>query len=300
MSITEIARPTDRADWLKLRHVHANASDAGVYMNCHPFKSLADLVVEKLAAEPEDITSRAMERGNRLEAAVADWWAADHGLEVYEPEVMYCSGRLLATLDRRIVGADRDAVEVKTTAKRVGGVEEHWFWQGQAQMLCADLDRVHFAVLDGSMDLVSYTIERDDEAIERLVAAVESVWTWLDLGMTPEGCDLAAEHLAKLYPSPAPGSVVEAEGDGIAIVQAWLRAKDELSEAEKAEKTCRDKLCALLGDAEAVAVNGKPFVTWKAQTRTSFDSKALLADQPELGAKYERTSAFRVLRAVKK
>lgn len=299
MSAAEILRPAERGDWLKLRHGHANASDAAAYMGVHPFKTLAQLVVEKLAAEPEDITSRAMERGNCLEAAVADWWADAVGVAVYEPEVMYVKGRLLATLDRRIVGNDREAVEVKTTSKRVVEVEPYWWWQVQAQMLCADLDRVHVAVLDATMDLSAYTVDRDDEAIASLVEQVERVWSFLDLGMVPEGCELTADDVAKMHPTPEPGSVVEVEGDGIAIVQSWLRAKDELSEAEKAEKACRDKLCALLGDAEAVAVNGQPFVTWKPQVRTSVDLKALKAEMPEIAAKFERSSSFRVLRAVK-
>lgn len=299
MTITEIPRPAERVDWLKLRHGYANASDAAVYMGSHPFKTLGQLVVEKLAADPEDITSRAMERGNRLEAAVADWWADATGVGVYEPECMYANGRLLTTLDRRIVGNDREAVEVKTTSRRITEPEPYWIWQVQAQMLCADLDRVHLAVLDGTMDLSSYTVDRDDKAISQLVEQVERVWSFLDLGMVPEGCDLTADDIAKMFPTPDPGSVVEVEGDGIAIVQAWLRAKEDLTTAEKAEKACRDKLCGLLGDAEAVAVNGQPFVTWKPQVRTSVDLKALKAELPEIAAKFERATSFRVLRPVK-
>ena len=36
-------------------------------------------------------------------------------------------------------------------------------------MHCADLERVHLAVLDASMNLATYVVERDDEAIARLV-----------------------------------------------------------------------------------------------------------------------------------
>lgn len=291
---TTIPRPTDRAEWLRVRHGWANASDAAVYLGCHPFKSLADLVVEKLAVDPVEVTSRAMERGNRLEAAVADWWADEHGVAVVEPEVMYACGRILATLDRAIVGNDREAVEVKTTAQRVSDVEPSWWWQTQAQMFCADLDRVHVAVLDGSMDLSSYTVDRDDEAIAALVEQVEKVWAFLDLGMTPEGVELSPEHLAALHPEPAPGSFVDV--DDTQVVTRWQDAKALLSEAEKAEKEARAEVCRLIGEAEGVRHMGRVLCTWKAQTRSSVDTKALLTDHPDLAAKYERTTSFRVLR----
>jgi putative phage-type endonuclease len=298
VSVVEIPRPADRLDWLEVRKGYANASDAAVYLGCHPFKSLADLAVEKLSPVVEK-TSRAMERGNRLEAAVADWWADEHRVAVYEPGVMYANGRILATLDRRIVGNDLEALEVKTTAKRVDAPAAYWWWQVQAQMFAADLERVHLAVLDGSMDLSSYTVDRDGDAIGSLVEQVERVWSFLDLGMVPEGVELTAEHVATLHPEPVPESVVDAEGDGVDIVRSWLEAKRLLSDAEKAEKDARNRLCALLGDAEVLRIDGRPVCSWKAQSRTSVDTKTLLADHPDLAVKYERTSSFRVLRPVK-
>lgn len=295
MSVTEIPRPSERNEWLAERHKWANASDAAVYMGCHPFKTLADLTVEKLAENPPDVTNRAMERGNRLEAAIADWWADENGVAVYEPSVMYAAGRILATLDRRIHGNDREALEIKTTAKKVDEPEGYWFWQVQAQMVCADLDRVHIAALDGTMDLKTFVVERDDVAIGRLIQAVETVWGYFDLGMVPECVELGAEHVAALHPEPEPGSVVDAD-EQLDVVADWLVAKDKADAATKAEKEARDRLCALIGEAETVRINGVPVATWKAQTRTSLDTKALLADHPDLKSKYERTSSFRVLR----
>lgn len=299
MSTATIEKPTDRTAWLQVRHGYANASDAAVYMGCHPFKTLADLVVEKLSDEPENKTSRAMERGNRLEAVIAEWWSDDHGIEIHEPDVMYVNGRLLANPDRLIAGAPREALEVKSTALRVSGVEEYWWWQAQAQMHCGGWERIHFAVLDASMDLSSYVVERDDAAIERLVAQVEQVWSFLDLGMVPEGVELGAEHVARMHPIPTPGSAVEVEGKAIELVHEWVAAKAALGEAEKTEKACRDAVCRMLGDAEAATVDGRTLLTWKAQARSSVDTKSLLADHPELVGQYERTTTFRVLRPTK-
>lgn len=299
MSIATIEKPADRTAWLQVRHGYANASDAAVYMGCHPFKTLADLVVEKLSDEPENKTSRAMDRGNRLEAVIAEWWSDDHGIEIHEPDVMYVNGRFLANPDRLIAGAPLEALEVKSTALRVSGVEDYWWWQAQAQMHCGGWERIHFAVLDASMDLSSYVVERDDAAIARLVAQVEQVWSFLDLGMVPEGVELGAEHVARMHPIPAPGSAVEVEGKAIELVQEWVAAKAALGEAEKVEKAARDAVCRMLGDAEAATVDGRTLLTWKAQARSSVDTKALFTDHPELVGQYERTTTFRVLRPTK-
>ena len=120
-----------------------------------------------------------MRRGRHLEPAVADWWAEEHDVELVEPVVMYIAAPLAATLDRLIVGSDDEAVEVKTTADVVDEPARYWWWQVQAQMHCADLARVHLAVLDATMTLKSFTIVRDDSAIadlvERAAAVIEPV-----------------------------------------------------------------------------------------------------------------------------
>ena len=86
--------------------------------------------------EPVDDGNAATRRGQYLEGAIAEWWSDEHGIALYEPDVMYVRGPILATLDRRIVGNDTDAVEIKTTAKHVAGPERYWWWQMQAQMYC--------------------------------------------------------------------------------------------------------------------------------------------------------------------
>jgi predicted phage-related endonuclease len=51
-----------------------------------------------------------------------------------------------------------------------------------------------------------------------------------------------------------------------------------------------------MGDAEEAELNGTVRVTWKAQSRSSLDSKALKEAHPDLAEQYTKTSSFRVLR----
>jgi hypothetical protein len=64
-----------------------------------------------------------------------------------------------------MVGSDTDAVEIKTTTRRVSEPERYGWWQCQAQCLAAGLHRVHLAVLDRSMDLATFVVEADANAM---------------------------------------------------------------------------------------------------------------------------------------
>ena len=74
-----------------------------------------------------------MIRGRLAEPFVADWYAIDAGIELYEPTEMFANGVCLATLDRLPVTPDGTAIEIKTTAKRLDGYPER-YWTDQAQM----------------------------------------------------------------------------------------------------------------------------------------------------------------------
>lgn len=296
--VTTLARSDDKAQWLKDRHPYANASDAAVYVDRHPYKTLSDLVAEKLAPEPTDNGNKDTDRGLCLEGAVADWWSDDHGLAVVEPDVMYRHGRLLATLDRRVVGADKDALEVKTTRHEVVEVKEHWWWQAQAQIVCADLDRVHFAVLDCTMDRKDFTVERDDDAIRRLLGAIEQVWAFLELGMVPEGVLLSADHVAHVHPEHESGTWVDLDDDALATIKYWAELRQHRIEIEKREKALKDDVARIIGDAEGAKCQGIPVVTWRASKPvTKLDVKALREKYPRAVARFDRsvTGARRLL-----
>ena len=144
-----IQRPSGPNSWLRVRHAYFNASAAATLYGEHPFQTLTGVVHTKLAPfGGPGVDNPATRRGRHLEPAIANWWAEEHHLDLYEPTVLYAAFPLLATLDRRIVGRNREAVEIKTTSHVVTEPAPYWVWQVQAQMACAELDRVHLAVLD--------------------------------------------------------------------------------------------------------------------------------------------------------
>ncbi len=232
-----------------------------------------------------------MRRGIYLEAAIANWWADDHGIALDEPDVMYVRGPLMATLDRRIVGNDTDAVEIKTTAKYISRPERYWWWQCQAQMYCADLERVHVAVLDASMALSTYVVERDDGAIADLVTRATSVMTFVSVDQWPR-------HVPTTRPETIAHTdkVVELDERGSQALTSWLAVRDQLHDLEALEAAHKAALIEVLGDAQAATIDGVSVLTYRVHTRSSIDLTRLRAEHPGLAAELSTESIVRVLR----
>ena len=71
------------------------------------------------------------------------------------------------------------------------------------------------------------------------------------------------------------------------------RDADAVAEEIKATEAA---IMRALGDAEIGLLAGKKVVTWKPQSRTTIDSKALKAEMPEVAKRFSKTSSSRVLR----
>ena len=116
-------------EWLNVRWKdedglsRISASVAAALHGQHPYTSMADLAVELLSPEPPtpSETNAAMDRGNRLEPVLVQWFADLEKVEVKTPEEMYAFEsedgklRLIATLDG--ITPDGIPVEIKTSNK---------------------------------------------------------------------------------------------------------------------------------------------------------------------------------------
>jgi putative phage-type endonuclease len=299
MTATTLPRPADREAWLDLRESYFNASDAATLFGEHPFTSLGDVAVRKLTGHRQRDDNQAMTRGRRLEDAIAAWWSDEHGLAVYEPDVLHLRAPILATLDRLIVGTDTDAVEVKTTAKKITRPERYWWWQVQAQCWAAGLDRVHLAVLDASMDLTTYVVQRDDDAIAELVARAQRFMDQVAKGVVPVEADLVYRHLNVLAVAaePSPPVTLTAEQalavDELADVRAKLRLLGDAEDRLKAE------VAEALGTATEGRYGGDVVVTWRPVTSSRLDIAAVRARHPSVYAECSTATTTRHLRVVK-
>jgi predicted phage-related endonuclease len=291
MNPTTLPKPADRTDWLEQRHGYWNASSTATLFHEHPFQNLHTEVTAKLAPVVNGHENQAMKRGRHLEAAVSDWWAEDTGLELYEPDVVYTYGPIMATLDRRIVGNDTDAVEIKTTTKEVDRPERYWWWQVQTQMLCADLERVHIVAMDGTMQLKTWIVERDDTAVDQIVDAATPIMDSIRDGVMPN-------WIKPPPPAKHTDHVIELDDDGQLLVHDLAALRADIKALGETESQLKNLIGEVLGNAQAGTVNGDQIVVYRSSTRRTIDARALRAEHPDIADEYTKSKTFRSLRVV--
>ena len=308
--------------WLKLRHrdpdglAIVSASEAAAVHNEHKFLSKYQLAALKVADEPQFTeSSRAMERGNRLEPVLIQWVGDELGVPLVAPEVMftYYAGGMIATLDAidrtsnagLVVprGADSSAgfdppevvVEIKTYNRPWDGVlPRYWYWQGVQQSICAHVDEIVWGVFDSSLDLHIHIQRVSYEEKQRHVQAVTEFLNSIRDGQVPAVWATSYEDVSAMH-SVADGGKVDLSDydDMIVRLREVQRLKKAMGEEEEQIKAFFGQV---LGSNEAGVVDGAELVTWKPQTRKSFDQKRFAQDHPALYAGYQTSSTFRVMR----
>lgn len=309
-----IDKPIHGSDqWLWLRHRNEKnrpvitASDAAAVHGEHKYKTRFELFREKLADQPPRTEQNdAMERGTRLEPVIRDWAADRLGFELVEPDFMYWNGDEVAPMmvtpdainwEHR---HDRESspelyLEIKTYSQMwTGELSRTWYWQGVHAAICADIEVVTWAIFDSTLSLHIYEQKiTDDEKQKHREAVQDFVW-WLDTGEPNPDWPMTYDDVSQANPNSITGSVDITEAAPLLDVLRELNVqKKELADQESELKA---RIGALLGAFEAGTVNGDVAVTWRSQSRTSFDSKRFEKDHPELCKEYQKESSFRVMR----
>lgn len=302
VSLTTIPKPAIRSDWLAARHGYYNASDAGCLYGVHPHRNLADVAIDKLADSPGDAEpTEAMERGNRLEPFLLEWFGDRHGVKVLVPDRLFVAGRIMATIDGEIPGNDLAWIEAKTTAYRWDEVPEHVYWQVVAQGAASGRRKCHVVWIDADMRFKEQTIGVPEEHVADFVERAERFMDFIALGMVPEGLEMTAAQVVQMFPIPAQGKLAAVDDDQLLAVIEWEQCRSARLTAEKLEEAAKDRVAMMFEDAEGLTHDGRLVATWKAnRPSVKPDWRALEADQPDLVAQYRReTPGARVMRAKK-
>lgn len=293
-------------EWLAVRWRNENgdarisASVAAAVHDQHAFITGGDLAIELLAeAAPQPkAQNQAMERGNRLEPMIRDWAASMFGIGITEPVQMYCYDepgvRLIATLDG--MTDNNVPVEIKTTTRKwEGELPASWYWQGVQQALCADADSVEWIVFDSTMQLHRHLqkVTSDEKRIH--IEKCREFLADIDLGIIPFGAQIKAEHATYMHPK-ADGTSVELASETVELVSELANTRKQIATLEKQESELKGRIGLALGDAATGMFDGNEVVSWKNQTRTSFDQKRFEQEHPALAEKFRKETTIRVMK----
>ena len=143
------------------------------------------------------------------------------------------------------------------------------------------------------MQIVDWEMKRNHiEAVKEFLIPIQR-------GEIPEGVAFGYDHIATMFPETE-DVAVELDPTVLEMVDLLEKAKSHKNHWEKEEDRVKALIAEQLGSATTGTVDGNTLVTWKQQSRTSLDTKALNAAHPGLLDQFQKSSTFRVLRISRK
>lgn len=295
-------------EWLALRHKYIGGSDAAAVVGMNAWVSPYSLWAEKTGRLPGFEGNLATEVGTYLEEFVAQKFAQETGKKVRKCNLSWFNDQYpfaIANIDREIVGEDA-GLEIKTTSelntKKFNGGEypANYYCQCMHYLAVTGKKRWYLAVLIGNREFKWFTIERDEDEIKALMDAEAAFWEQVKTDVPPvaDGTSSTADTLSALYPN--------SNDDAIGIgayekdLDDYFRLKDQLENIASTIDGIVNRLKAHLQECER-GEGEKYKVSWKTQSRSSFDYKKFIKDHPQMDvSKYFKTTNTRPFRVTEK
>ena len=278
-----------REEWLMRRRKTIGGADAagivGLSRWASPFSVWADKTGR--AAEKED--TEAMRQGRDLEDYVARRWMEDTGKRVYRlPAMLYHPQYPFAHADvDRMVTGENAGLECKTTfsldLKQFNGVEfpVQYYAQCVHYLAVTGADRWYLAVLAYGRGFFTFVLERDQAEIDALMAAEADFWKLVEQDTPPDadGSEATSAALRELYPI-SEHTAADLFGRDT-VLKEYMRLKEDKKTLDTRLGEIENTIKADMGEAES-GFCGLFHISWKSQTRQSFQTKEFAKDHPNI------------------
>lgn len=293
----------NREEWRKLRKQGIGGSDAGAVIGLNRYKTAFDVYADKLGLVPEMPDNEAMRQGRDLEEYVAQRFTEKTGLKVKKHEEFIRNSEYpfaFANVDRLIEG-ENAGLECKTanslSLKRYknGEYPEEYYCQCMHYMAVTGFDKWYLAVLIFGTEFKIFEIKRDEEEIKSLMQAEQSFWEnniQKRKPPAPMGTEQNDRTINELYPYSNAATIILPSEKLIKEREEKVKLIKKL-EQDKAKIEQEIKL--MLGENEAAEGNNY-IVTWKSQSRQTFDYKRFAEETDIDLSEYIKTSTYRVLK----
>ena len=298
-----------REEWLAHRRNGIGGSDAAAVVGMSEYTSPYMLWCDKTGRSKETEETEALRQGRDLEEYVAFRFIEAMAKKVHRSNFMYKNTQYpwaQANVDR-LVSGENAGLECKTTnilnlkKFKNGEFPDRYYTQCVHYMAVTGADRWYLAVLVLGSDFKVYTIERDEDEIEALMMAEKAFWedyVLADKESPMQGFPKESELVNAQYPDDN-GETIEAP-EMVDILTNYFELKAMADEYKKRAEAVQNEIKAEMGECSCLLAGGHK-VTWKNQTRTSFDYKRLIEDNPEEDySGYFKSSVSRVFRATEK
>lgn len=291
-------------EWLRYRRMGIGGSDAAVLLGISKWKSELELFLEKTGqSEDLEVDNEAMQWGRIMEPVIRNHFQNVTGKKVVEVHAILQHEKypyMIADIDGLTEDDEGNPaiLEIKTASeyKRAEWEEDippYYMTQICHYLFVTGLEKAYVAVLIGGNTFKLYEVDADKELEEMLFSVETEFWNKVLTNTRPalDGSDAARDYLDKTFKGGNKDSV-ELPEEAIAFIDQYISAseKEDAAKAEKQEASNRIK--ELLGDNEK-GTCGDHSISWTSVSSERLDSKKLKEEQPEVYAKYAKSSNSR-------
>jgi putative phage-type endonuclease len=271
-------RALPRPEWLEMRREGLGGSDAAAALGLSPYASPLALYLDKVDPHP-DVDKPIYEAGRRAEPMIADWFADDTGWKVFYAPVMLRSRRhnfMLANPDRFVLETNGEwsvlelkNVDVSKSHEWESGPPLYARIQGLHYLdVCGeDYVRLHLAACIGGRRFVRYTVERDRELLEDLIAGEERFWTMVTLRRMPDvDSDPSTKEALKAHYAEPTGEVKQVGQKMLDLIAQRAARKESIKVMQAQLDEIENQMIVEMDGAEIGEFEGETVVTWKVST----------------------------------
>ena len=293
-----------REEWLQHRMKSIGGSDAGALLGLNPYKSPYALWAEKTGeVTPDDISDKeAVRLGNDLEDYVAMRWMEKTGKKLRrDNNILYNTDYPFAhaNIDRAVVGEPDAGFEAKTTSNfellkklKAGQIPDSWYCQVCHYMMVTGAKRWYLGALAFGGGFFEFTIERDEGEINSLEDAERTFWDRVERHVPPDadGTESTMDTLKTMFLGSRPGVV-----DLTPLTQeieVYNTMAEQIKTLEERKNSAQAKIMQYMGEFET-GISGNCKISWKSQSRKTFDKKSFERDHGQIGSEYFKETTSR-------
>jgi len=294
-------------DFTQDRSKYIGGSDIGALLGLSPFKSPLAVWMEKTGKEVKPVDSLPLRFGSFVEEFVANEYVKATGFALRHDESTYIHpdhSYMSAHIDRFVHtdGLDQAATQILECKTASPFSRAQWGEPGSDQiplhyltqvtwyLALTGIERADIAVLFGNTDFRIYSITRDCELENLVLAKAHHFWhehVLKDIPpptQTPEDCQL-------LFQRGDPSKTLEANAETLALLERLQTLSQQGHTCEEEITALKTQIMVQMQDAEVLAHQGQVLATWKAP-KPSFrlDAKRLEAEERAIYEKYKVAS----------
>lgn len=247
--------------------------------------------------------TEAMTWGSLLEEPIADEWSRRTSIKIRkQPMMKWAENRALqpmfASIDRQIIGHPRGpgVLEVKNysewTGRAIESIEDvppRVLIQVQHQLSVLGYTWGVIAMLVGGNRLLTFEVERDEEAITQLITMCQAFMLGVQQGMPPAVDAHSDSVLASAYAKGGDPAITSTDENLVRIAQELTAWKTKTKEAEDEWELRKNVFKLVLRNAEEILLPGYGAMAWgrtKDKPTRVFNEGKFKADHADLYETY--------------